>query len=72
MTTVTFDPAEQQRRRRRARVSQVELARHLNIAPSKVSEYETQGKPLPWKLTADDYESALAAAIKAKRQGGAK
>lgn len=64
---VEYDPADQARRRRRARISQNEIAKRLDIALSKVSEYENGHKPLPWKLTSEDYEKALAAALLAKK-----
>lgn len=62
-----YDPADQARRRKRARVTQGEIARRLNVAQSAISEYEHGVDDLPWALTADDYEVALAAAITAKR-----
>lgn len=64
--TVAYDPAEQAKRRRRSRITQAEIASRLRCAISKVSEYEVHGSTLPWEQTPEDYETALAAAIKAK------
>ena len=66
MVTKTPDRADQAIRRRRARITQLELAMRLGCGVSKVSEYEKHGAPLPWGLTPEDYERALTAAIKAK------
>ena len=68
--TMTPIHEDQARRRRRARISQTELAVFLKCAISKISEYETRGEPLPWEQTAEDYENALAEAIEAKRRAG--
>ena len=57
---MTLDRTDQRSRRRRARITQSELAARLGISMSKVSEYETGKRPLPWELTAEDYERALA------------
>lgn len=62
--TMTYEPAEQAKRRRRARVTQEDMARLLGCAISKISEYETGKKPLPWQLTPEDYERALERAIR--------
>jgi transcriptional regulator with XRE-family HTH domain len=51
------------RARRRARITQHEIARRLGVSPSKVSEFETRGEPLPWELTPEDFERALKLAI---------
>ena len=69
---LAYDPADQAKRRRRARISQTEIARRLDIAISKVSEYETGKKALPWELTSEDYERALLDAITDKRNEGGK
>ena len=63
---MTLDREDQRRRRRRARISQGEIARRLKCALSTVSEYENHKADLPWSLTEDDYELALAAALLAK------
>lgn len=60
---MTLDREDQARRRRRARITQSEIARRLNCHVSKVSEYETGKKDLPWELTPEDYERALADAL---------
>lgn len=67
VASLTYDPADQARRRRRARITQTDMAKLLNIAISKVSEYETGKKDLPWELTPEDYERALLQAIQEKR-----
>jgi transcriptional regulator with XRE-family HTH domain len=69
--TRAFDPADQAKRRRRARISQAQLAARLNCAISKVSEYETGKGPLPWEQTPEDYERELAALIAERANGAA-
>jgi transcriptional regulator with XRE-family HTH domain len=59
-------PGDQKRRRRRARISQREIAERLDISEGALSEYENGKKDLPFALTPEDYEAALVAAIKAK------
>jgi transcriptional regulator with XRE-family HTH domain len=61
--TMALSPEDQARRRRRERITQGEIAQRLRCAISRVSEYETGKKPLPWELTAEDYEHALEALI---------
>lgn len=61
-----YDPIDQARRRRRARVKQIDVAKRLGISQPAISEYETGKESLPWELTADDYEVALAKAIAEK------
>lgn len=57
------------RMRRRARITQDEIANRLGISPSKVSEFEKHGVALPWELTGDDYEQALKDAIADRAAG---
>ena len=65
---MTFDPTDQRNRRRRARVTQGAIAAALNISVSTVSEYETGAKgSLPWGLTPEDYERALADLCKQRK-----
>jgi transcriptional regulator with XRE-family HTH domain len=67
MTTAVWDAQDQRKRRRRARVTQAAVAGRLGISTGALSEYESGKEPLPWELTPDDYEHALAEAIVAKR-----
>lgn len=60
---MTYDPAEQKRRRTRARVSQTQLANLLGMSEGALSQYENGKKPLPHALDPEDYELALAKAI---------
>lgn len=62
--TLTLDPKEQGRRRRRARINQQEIAALLHISLASVSKYETGKESLPWELTAEDYERALTSLCK--------
>ena len=64
--TLTLDPKQQAIRRRRARVTQPEMAARLNVSLSAISKYETGKENLPWELTPEDYESALVEAISEK------
>lgn len=68
MAAVTYDPAEQAQRRRRARISQTQLGARLQCAISRISEYETGKCPLPWLLTSEDYERALLELIAEAKQ----
>ena len=63
-SATVLDHRDQAKRRRRARVSQLEIARILKIGKSKVSEYEVHGADLPWELTPEDYERALEQALR--------
>lgn len=62
--TLALDPAEQARRRRRARITQQEVAERLQISLGAVSKYETGADDLPWELTPEDYETALNGLLK--------
>jgi predicted transcriptional regulator len=64
---VTYNPSDQKRRRRIARISQGAIARILGISVSTISEYENEKDKLPWLLTGEDYERALLQAIQDKR-----
>lgn len=68
--TAVYDPVDQATRRKRARVTQRDIARRLNIPSSRISEYENakNRKTLPWGLTPEDYERALTQAIGEKLQ----
>lgn len=66
--SVALDHTDLAKRRRRARISQLELARALNISPSKVSEFEKHGQPLPWELTDEDYLAAIQQVLR-EREG---
>lgn len=66
--TAIYDHKDQATRRRRARVTQTEMARRLKCAISKVSQYETSGRDLPWKQTPEDYERELLNAIRDKER----
>lgn len=61
--SAVYDPTDQATRRRRARVTQRDIARRLNIPSPRISEYENGIDPLPWGLTPEDYERALTQAI---------
>lgn len=60
---LAYDPADQKRRRRRARVTLADLATRLGCSTASLSLYENGKEPLPWGLDSDDYERALAAAL---------
>ena len=64
--TLTLDPKQQAIQRRRARVTQPEMAARLNVSLSAISKYETGKENLPWELTPEDYECALVEAISEK------
>ena len=64
--TLTLEPSEQARRRRRARINQQVVADLLSISLTSISKYETGQEDLPWELTPEDYEKALAVALKEK------
>jgi transcriptional regulator with XRE-family HTH domain len=67
---VAYDPADQKRRRRRARVTIADLAARLDISVGALSQYENGKTSLPFELNAEDYERALLDAITAKRNEG--
>lgn len=60
-------PYDQKTRRRRARVTQADLAARLRISEGALSEYENGKGALPFELTPEDYERALKEAIEAKK-----
>lgn len=68
MTTRTYDHADQKSRRRRARVSQEDIATRLNISSGALSQYEKHGMALPWGLSPEDYERELLNAIRDKER----
>lgn len=72
MVLATYDPADQKRRRLRARIRQQDIAAALQISDSAVSDYENKGRALPFSLTSGDYEVALAelVAAQAKQKRG--
>lgn len=53
---------ELQMARKRAGVTQRELADVLGCDPSRVSQFETEGRLLPFRKGADEYLDALAIA----------
>ena len=57
--TLTLNPQEQAKRRRRARINQQKVANLLRISLAAISKYETGKEDLPWELTPEDYEHAL-------------
>lgn len=67
--TMALSPEDQARRRRRERITQGQIAQRLRCSISRVSEYETGKKPLPWELTPEEYERALDALIAEREQG---
>lgn len=69
--TTAFDPTDQRTRRRRARVTQLEVAQQFPtpISFTSVGNYERGDHALPLEFTGQDYEDALAKAIAAKRGG---
>lgn len=56
---------DQRRRRRRARLSQKDLAVELDVSLTSISQYEN-GAELPFELTSEDYEAALQTLIARK------
>ena len=71
MRRAVFDPEDQRRRRRRARITQGDIAKRLSISSGALSQYESGKDPLPWGLAAEDYELALAAALLDKHRAPA-
>ncbi len=64
-----IDRRDQRIRRRRARLTQADVAACFStpISDSAVGDYERGERELPFEFTSDDYEDALAAAITKKR-----
>ena len=71
MMRTTLPREEQVRLRRKHRINQTEIAKRLRCSISRVSQYETAGRALPWAQTADDYQAALDALIAERTQGAA-
>lgn len=63
-----YDPADQGKRRKRALLSQQQVGDCFNprISDSAISDYENGKHDLPYEFTPEDYEVALADAIRAK------
>lgn len=72
MAALTYDPADQAKRRRRARITQTQLGAKLECSISTISEYENGKDRLPWALTGEDYERALLELIAAQKPQRAK
>ena len=70
MLALTFDPTEQRRRRRRNRITQADIAKRLGISDGALSQYENGKTPLPFELTGEDYELAMAQALIDRANGG--
>lgn len=58
-------------RRRQLRFTQGEVARELGCATVSVSMFERGERELPYGLSTDDYEAALARLIEQRRQAEA-
>lgn len=63
MVATVLEPSDQKRRRRRSRVTQAAVAARLNVSQGAISEYENGKADLPFELTPEDYERALAELI---------
>ena len=50
-------------KRKRARVTQVEIAERIGCAQTTISAFEMWARPLPNGLTRQDYEQALEAIV---------
>lgn len=59
------------KRRRRARLTQRDLALALGCSISSISDFEN-GDPLPWLLTPDDYLAIVVTAEAQRAKVGAK
>lgn len=68
--SVALDPAEQARRRKRARLSQQAVGAQFEtpVSITSISDYERGKHPLPFDFTSEDYEIALSRALLAKHE----